>query len=122
MSAVTSTFYYVFIIFLTCYNNLPKRFIENRCQVLLPVNHLKISAFFLTEHQDPIDQKEPAFLVPREEELMPADVALLLAENLARNEFDPMKKFGRSFRTYPTLLSFLPLPQSLYGWTRTLKS
>ena len=72
MSAVTSTFCYVFIIFLTFYNNLPKSFIENRCQVLLPVNHLKISAFFLTDHD------------PREEEVMPDDVALLLAENLAK--------------------------------------
>ena len=47
------------------------------------MNHLKpYSVFLLTEHQDP-------FQVP---ELMPDDVALLLQENLAKNEFHPDEK------------------------------
>ena len=55
------------------------------------MNHVKISAFFLTEQQDPKDQNEP-FQVPREEEVIPDNVALLIEENLARNEFDPDEK------------------------------
>ena len=58
-----------------------KNFIENPCQVLSrPVNHLRISAFFLTDH------------FPRGEEVMPDHVTFLLAETLARNELDPDEK------------------------------
>ena len=40
-STVTPTFYYFFIIFLTCYISVPS-FIYNLCQVLLLRNHLKL--------------------------------------------------------------------------------
>ena len=43
MSTVTPTFYYFFIIFLTCYISVPS-FIYNLCWVLLLGNHLNYSS------------------------------------------------------------------------------
>ena len=63
---------------MTCYNRVPS-FIENRCHLVS-----RYSAFFLTEQQK-------SFQVPGEE-VMPDNVALLLAENLAKNEIDPDEK------------------------------
>ena len=66
---------------MTCYKRVPS-FIENRCHLVS-----RYSAFFLAEHQD----LKKSLQVP-EEEVMPDDVALLLAENLAKNEIDPDEK------------------------------
>ena len=66
---------------MTCYKRVPS-FIENRCHLVS-----RYSAFFLAEHQD----LKKSFQVPGEE-VMPAEVALLLAENLAKNEIDPDEK------------------------------
>ena len=63
---------------MTCYNRVLS-FIENRCHLVS-----RYSAFFLTEQQK-------SFQVPGEE-VMPDNVALLLAENLAKNEIDPDEK------------------------------
>ena len=63
---------------MTCYNRVPS-FIENCCHLVS-----RYSAFFLTE-------QHKSFQVPGEE-VMPAEVALLLAENLAKNEIDPDEK------------------------------